>query len=134
LIFCWSDLMLKSDHKFWHEFDRSLTNIPIELRTKYLSNFLIKYISDPDQFVWSGKSKTKAFFNFFSTFFWTFLWFWDTNFAHELGTAICHGIWDAAPIWEHQFGTFYRTFFMFGLYKKNDRSIIVQRREKIRIL
>jgi hypothetical protein len=26
-------------------FDRSLTNIPIELHTKYLSNFHIKYIS-----------------------------------------------------------------------------------------
>jgi hypothetical protein len=36
-------------------FDRSLTNIPIELHTKYLSKFHIKYISDPDQFVWSGK-------------------------------------------------------------------------------
>jgi hypothetical protein len=35
-------------------FDRSLTNIPIELHTKYLSNFHNKYISDPDQFVWSG--------------------------------------------------------------------------------
>jgi hypothetical protein len=35
-------------------FDRSLTNIPIELHTKYLSNFHIKYISVPDQFVWSG--------------------------------------------------------------------------------
>jgi hypothetical protein len=35
-------------------FDRSLTNIPIELHTKYLSNFHIKYISDSDQFVWSG--------------------------------------------------------------------------------
>jgi hypothetical protein len=33
-------------------FDRSLTNLPIELHTKYLSNFHIKYISDPDQFVW----------------------------------------------------------------------------------
>jgi hypothetical protein len=32
-----------------------LTNIPIELHTKYLSNFHIKYISVPDQFVWSGK-------------------------------------------------------------------------------
>jgi hypothetical protein len=35
-------------------FDGSLTNIPIELHTKYLSNFHIKYISVPDQFVWSG--------------------------------------------------------------------------------
>jgi hypothetical protein len=35
-------------------FDRSLTNIPIELHTKYLSNVYIKYISDPDQFVLSG--------------------------------------------------------------------------------
>jgi hypothetical protein len=35
-------------------FDQSLTNILIELHTKYLSNFHIKYISDPDQFVWSG--------------------------------------------------------------------------------
>jgi hypothetical protein len=68
LIFCWSDLMLKSDQKIRYEFelrsktsnmvafDRSLTNIPIELHTKYLSNFHIKYISDPDQFVWSGYS------------------------------------------------------------------------------
>jgi hypothetical protein len=32
----------------------SLTNILIELHTKYLSNFHIIYISDPDQFVWSG--------------------------------------------------------------------------------
>jgi hypothetical protein len=54
LIFCWLDLMLKSDQKIWYEFDRSLTNIPIELHTKYLSNCHIKYISDPDQFVWSG--------------------------------------------------------------------------------
>jgi hypothetical protein len=36
--------------------DRSLTNIPIELHTKYLSNFHIKYISDRDQFVLSGRS------------------------------------------------------------------------------
>jgi hypothetical protein len=35
-------------------FDRSLTNIPIELHTNYISNFQIKYIPVPDQFVWSG--------------------------------------------------------------------------------
>jgi hypothetical protein len=37
-------------------FDRSLTNIPIELHTNYISNFQIKYIPVPDQFVWSGLS------------------------------------------------------------------------------
>jgi hypothetical protein len=36
-------------------FDRSLTNIPIELHTKYLLNFHIKYKSVPNQFVWSGR-------------------------------------------------------------------------------
>jgi hypothetical protein len=36
-------------------FDRSLTHIPIEMHTKYLSNFHIKYISNSDQFVSSGK-------------------------------------------------------------------------------
>jgi hypothetical protein len=35
-------------------FDRSLTHIPIEMHTKYLSNFHIKYISNSDQFVSSG--------------------------------------------------------------------------------
>jgi hypothetical protein len=35
-------------------FDRSLTNIPIELHTNYISNFQIKDIPVPDQFVWSG--------------------------------------------------------------------------------
>jgi hypothetical protein len=35
-------------------FDRSLTNIQIELHTKYLANFHIKYISVSDLFVWSG--------------------------------------------------------------------------------
>jgi hypothetical protein len=35
-------------------FDRSLTNIPIELHTNYISNFQITYIPVPDQFVWSG--------------------------------------------------------------------------------
>jgi hypothetical protein len=34
---------------------KKLTNIPIELHTKYLSNFHFKYISNPDQFVWSGR-------------------------------------------------------------------------------
>jgi hypothetical protein len=37
-------------------FDRSLTHIPIEMHTKYLSNFHIKYISNSDQFVSSGTS------------------------------------------------------------------------------
>jgi hypothetical protein len=64
--------MLKSDQNFWYEFDPyigqtpiknlhiprskflSLTNIPIELHTKYLLNFHIKYISDRDQYDWSG--------------------------------------------------------------------------------
>jgi hypothetical protein len=75
LIFCWSDLMLKSDQKIWYEFDRYIGQTPIknlhipwsknligeyggfwsefdqyidrtcELHTKYLSNFHIKYIS-----------------------------------------------------------------------------------------
>jgi hypothetical protein len=35
-------------------FDRSLTLIPIEMHTKYISNFHIKYISNSDQFVSSG--------------------------------------------------------------------------------
>jgi hypothetical protein len=35
-------------------FDRSLTRIPIEMHTKYLSNFHIKYISNSDQFVSCG--------------------------------------------------------------------------------
>jgi hypothetical protein len=35
-------------------FDRSLTHIPIEMHTKYLSNFHIRYISNSDQFVSSG--------------------------------------------------------------------------------
>jgi hypothetical protein len=37
-------------------FDRSLTNIPIELHTNYISNFQIKDIPLPDQFVWSGRA------------------------------------------------------------------------------
>jgi hypothetical protein len=37
-------------------FDRSLTNIPIEMHTNYISKFQIKYIPVPDQFVWSGSS------------------------------------------------------------------------------
>jgi hypothetical protein len=43
-------------------FDRRLTNITIELHTKYLSNFHIKYISDPDQFVRSGSGKLRQLF------------------------------------------------------------------------
>jgi hypothetical protein len=35
-------------------FDRSLTNIPIELHTSYISNCHFKYKSVPEQFVWSG--------------------------------------------------------------------------------
>jgi hypothetical protein len=45
-IFVWSGNM--------EVFDRSLTLIPIEMHTKYISNFHIKYISNSDQFVSSG--------------------------------------------------------------------------------
>jgi hypothetical protein len=41
-------------------FDRSLTHIPIEMHTKYLSNFHIKYISNSDQFVSSGSSSSSS--------------------------------------------------------------------------
>jgi hypothetical protein len=46
-IFVWSGNM--------EVFDRSLTHIPIEMHTKYLSNYHIKYISNSDQFVSSGQ-------------------------------------------------------------------------------
>jgi hypothetical protein len=45
-------------------FDRSLTNIPIELHTNYISNFQIKYIPVPDQFVWSGRSQEDIPYHF----------------------------------------------------------------------
>jgi hypothetical protein len=41
-------------------FDRSLTHIPIEMHTKYISNFHIKYISNSDQFVSSGDRSLEA--------------------------------------------------------------------------
>jgi hypothetical protein len=40
LIFCWSNLMLKSDQKIWYEFDRYISQTPIKnlyiLRSKFL--------------------------------------------------------------------------------------------------
>jgi hypothetical protein len=58
-------------------FDRSLTNIPIELHTNYISNFQNKDIPVPDQFVWSGSSENDFFTSpgFQLDFFWAQFYF-----------------------------------------------------------
>jgi hypothetical protein len=56
----WSNSDQKPPYSPIKIFDRG-SKITYQLHTKYLSNFHIKYISDPDQFVWSGSCLSKYF-------------------------------------------------------------------------